>query len=424
MRERTNFITTAAVSAISGHKRKKQVSKIAKLNEANRRIADIGKVSVADILPESGDLGNVCISGGTNEVRNRLLLQNCRQSMVQQIPTIIIHEGNYRLEYEVKSEFSGKCFCRIVNAAEPFYEPVFRLDDDAVMALIREASREWEPIGAEGGLYIKSVARLSRAKSIIPYIRMLGCFPYNSAQPIISRLENSGKISGSEAAQIRNDISAGAIERARIEQYFAKLNNEADIISWKGDLGRSTSIAECIKNKGILVIDIGSNAKKTLIGMIRAEMEKCIQEGAFFRAVFDVATLAQNPLLIDLLGKSLASFFWTLSSADINLMVNACGNLAPWTALTHKTFVFANSLKAAEALSEEFGEYDFIHVTNVQGGSTDFGKFGLHFGANDNIQTSNRREKVVKPEEIMQLEENEFFALNNNNLEITKGVIS
>lgn len=38
-----------------------------------------------------------------------------------------IHEGNYRLEKMLQMAFSGHRYFRLINAANPYYDPVFRL---------------------------------------------------------------------------------------------------------------------------------------------------------------------------------------------------------------------------------------------------------------------------------------------------------
>lgn len=51
-------------------------------------------------------------------------------------------------------------------------------------------------------------------------------------------------------------------------------------------------------------------------------------------------------------------------------------------------------------------------TTQAHAGNNSIGQFGLHFGANNNVSTSNKRERVVKPEEISNLSQNEFFMLD------------
>lgn len=423
MNRGTNFLVTTTASLISNHNRKKTVNKIKKMNDANKRIVDLGRVYADNILSDHEMIANVCITGGTEEARNNLLLQNCKQSVSNGIPVIIIHEGNYHLDYDVKQTFQGRCYCRSVSKAEPFYEPLMRLSDQEISNLLLEASKEGDEIGADGALYLKSISSIARRKGINPYTRMLSTFPYSQVQTVIAGLESKGVINSLDAATLRNDITTGACERSRIDKFFSELINQCDIVAGKGQLARSTSISECIRNRGVLLIDVGTCSKKTQLSFIRAELEKCVKDGKPVRVMIDAMTLANSPMMLELLGKTHATFWWTLSTPDINTLVNAGKNLTSWVALTYKIIMFANSLGTSEALSKELGDYDYVEVTNTHGGGTDFGNFGLHFGATNTVQTSTKREMVVKPEDITTLGDKEFYILNNNTSEIMKGVL-
>lgn len=423
MNRGTSFLVTTTASLISKHNRKKTVNNIKKMNDANKRIVDLGRVYADNILSEQEMIANVCITGGTEEARNNLLLQNCRQSVLNGIPVIIIHEGNYHLDYDIKQAFQGKCYCRSVSKAEPFYEPLMRLSDQEISNLLLEASKEGDEIGADGALYLKSISNIARRKGINPYTRMLSTFPYPQVQMVIAGLESKGAINSLDASTLRNDITTGLCERSRIDKFFSELINQCDIVAGKGQLARSVSISECIRNRGVLLIDVGTCSKKTQLSFIRAELEKCVRDGKTVRVMIDATTLANSPMMLELLGKTYVTFWWTLSTPDIDTLVNAGKNLTSWIALTHKTIMFANSLGTSEALSKELGDYDYVEVTNTHGGGTDFGNFGLHFGTTNTVQTSTKREMVVKPEDISTLGDKEFYILNNNTSEIMKGVL-
>lgn len=423
MNRGTHFLVTSTASLISNHNRKKTIQKIKRMNDANKRIIPIGRVWADNIFPEQDMIANVCITGGTQEARNSLLLQNCKQSVANGIPVLILHEGNYHLDYDVKQAFQGKYYCRTISKSEPFYEPLMRLSDQEIANLLIEASKEDDEIGTDGSCYLKAIASIARKKGINPYTRMLSSFPYAQSQMVIAGLESKGNISPMEASTLRNDILTGAGERSRIDKFFSELMNQSDIVAGKSQLARSTSISECIRNRGVLIMDVGTCSKKTLLSFIRAELEKCVKDGRTVRVMIDAMTLADSPKLLDLLGKTHATFWWTLSTPDMNTLVNAGKKLTSWIALTHKTIIFANSLGTSEALSEELGDYDYVEVTSTHGGGTDFGNFGLHFGATDTVQTTTKREKVVKPEDISTLGEREFYVLNNNTSEIMKGML-
>ena len=85
----TNFLVTTTASLISNHNRKKTLQKIKKMNDANKRIVNLGNVYPDSLLPEQEMLANICITGGTQEARNSLILQNCKQSVVNGISVIV-----------------------------------------------------------------------------------------------------------------------------------------------------------------------------------------------------------------------------------------------------------------------------------------------------------------------------------------------
>ena len=74
-----NTVASLTASAISRSNRKKALKKINRVNEANRNVAKIGRVSSDQIIPSSYPMGNLCITGGTQEVRSSLVVQNCMQ---------------------------------------------------------------------------------------------------------------------------------------------------------------------------------------------------------------------------------------------------------------------------------------------------------------------------------------------------------
>ena len=197
-----------------------------------------------------------------------------------------------------------------------------RLNDQEISNLIIEASKEGDMIEADGLLYLRSISCMARKKGINPYTRMLSTFPYSQAQVVISGLEAKGLINSTEAVALRNDVMTGSSERSKIDKFFSELISQCEIVAGKGQLARSASISECIRNNGILSIDVGTCSKKTQLSFIRAELEKCVKDGKAVRVVIDAMTLADSPMMLDFLGKTHAMFWWTLSTPDINALVN------------------------------------------------------------------------------------------------------
>ena len=104
-----HFLVTATSSLISNHNRKKTLNKIKKVNADSKGIVDLGHVDADSLIAEKEMIANICITGGSEKVRNSLLLQNCKQSLSNGIPVIVIHENNYCLAYDIKHAFQGNC---------------------------------------------------------------------------------------------------------------------------------------------------------------------------------------------------------------------------------------------------------------------------------------------------------------------------
>ena len=89
-----------------------------------------------------------------------------------------------------------------------------------------------------------------------------------------------------------------------------------------------------------------------------------------------------------------------------------------------KPVLFSHGVRTAQMLSGELGEYDHIEMTQPRAENNGIGQFGFHFGVNNNVSTTNKRERVVKPEEIENLAEREFILLDNNTATLHKGILS
>ena len=120
--------------------------------------------------------------------------------------------------------------------------------DQEIANFIIEASKEEDEIKADGAFYIKAISSIARRKGIKPYIRMISAFPFSQAQMIVSGLEAKGSINSLDASTLRNDITVGSCERARIDRFFSELTNQCGMLAGKTQIARSTSIAECIRN--------------------------------------------------------------------------------------------------------------------------------------------------------------------------------
>ena len=65
-----HFLVTATSSLISNHNRKKTLNKIKKVNADSKGIVDLGHVDADSLIAEKEMIANICITGGSEKVRN------------------------------------------------------------------------------------------------------------------------------------------------------------------------------------------------------------------------------------------------------------------------------------------------------------------------------------------------------------------
>ena len=248
---------------MSRSNRKKALKNIAKTNSANRNLSYLGATCADILLPEYQPVGKLCISGGSEAVRHDLIVQICRQTLSLGVPTIVLHEGKHHLENRIASVCRGQSrYFRTINASQPYYEPIYRLSDFELSRLITSAALPEDKIDAAGAVYISAMAKLLRKKGIVPYTRIMASCPHNQLDTVIDNAVRAGNLTSDAASAIRNDLALGASARASVELLLNQLVGEGDIICEGQHLSRSTSIMECVKAGGVLMIDIATDDSK------------------------------------------------------------------------------------------------------------------------------------------------------------------
>ncbi len=418
----TAFSLVAAV--VDHSNRRKAKRRINRLNEQNRNIQLLGSTSPDQIIPCNYQMGNISISGGSEAIRNELIIQNCKQSASVGVPTIILHEGNYLLEQMLQTTFSNHRYLRIINASNPFYDPIFRLNDMEIGHFISDSSPKDHKVDSGGALYVKALSTLLRLRGITPYTRMFAHCPHGSINNMIVKMENSGMLNADEADRLRNEVSLGSKAQAEVEYFFQQLELESPILAWKINLSRCTSISECILRNGIMSIDVASCGRLNQLALISTEIEQCARAGTPFRVIIDAVSFSGSEKLIQALKNSSNSVAWTITSPDINRMLgNAKGELATWLALSHRAVLFSHGIKTCELLSTELGEYEHIDVVESRAGNNNIGRIGYHYGANSSFSTSAKRKRIIQPEEIESLGNNGFIMMDNYTATISKGML-
>lgn len=417
-----NTFASLTASAISHSNRNRTLKQINRLNSENRNLRNIGKTSACNLIPEYSLIGNLCISGGTSESRRSLLIENCKQAISTGQPVVILHENNKTLETELTTLSGQPNYFRVINECNPFYEPLKNLTPQQIASIISDSSSDEHKISDSGLAYLKAIATLLIKCNITPYIRKLSTCPHNSIHNIITTAEQSGIITSNDADYIRNDIMLGSSERVPIEYFFDNLLREGNIICEKTNLARSTSISDCVKNAGLISININSSSYSTLLALISSELEMLKTSNTNIRLILEATSISTCKALKNVINNSSNNVLWTIVTDDIGLFVsNEKTDIEKLLASSHRAILFNHGIRSSEAISCELGEYDYIEANTSNAGNTGLGEFGFHFGTNKTIKPEHKRERVVKAEEIEKLSPNEFIMLDNHLGSLFKG---
>ena len=420
-------ISTLTASAICRGNRNRQLRKINKANVNNRNLSKIGRVSSERLFPELVNLGNICISGQDENARRKLVIQSVKNAVSLNQPVIILHEGDISLENELVNTMQvGNRSLKVINNNFPDYEPFLKLNNDEIASLIAASSSyNQHKISDEGRIYLKAIMKLLRKCSITPYTKKISSCPHATIHHAVVSAERAGALTHVEAEEIRNDINLGVSARPTIEYFFSELSNEDSIMPDKNRLSKSTSINDCIRCNGTLVIDIVSMYFSSLLSIIVAELSMASKKyNKSIRFIVSANSLSQSDALKKFFKTSSNMIQFTISTEDIvNFSSTDKSDAEALMAVSNRIVLFSHGVHSSELLSSELGEYDFIEAHLSHTGNTGFGGFGVHFGANNTIKPEHKRERVIQPEEIEHLKEGNFILLDNTSCSLQSGTL-
>ena len=420
-------ISTLTASAISRGNRNRQLRKINKANVLNRNLSKIGRVSSEKLFPELVNLGNICISGQNENARRKLVIQSAKNAISLNQPVIILHEGDISLENELVNTMQvGNRSLKVINNNHPDYEPFLKLNNDEIASLIAASSSyNQHKISDEGRIYLKAIMKLLRKCSITPYTKKILSCPHATIQHAVVSAERAGTLTHVEAEEIRNDINLGVSARPTIEYFFSELSNEDRIIADKNRISKSTSINECVRCNGTIVVDVESMYYSSLLSVIVAELSLASKKyNKLIRFIVSANSLSQSDALKKLFKTSSNMIQFTISTEDIGSFTGTDkSDVEALMAVSNRIVLFSHGVHSSELLSSELGEYDYIEAHLSHTGNTGFGGFGVHFGANNTIKPEHKRERIIKPEEIEHLKNGDFFLLDNNSCSLHSGTL-
>ena len=423
MEKNESLVFTVARKSYESRKIKKQMQAIGRENEARRGVVEYLPSQIEGFFDVNEPLGNVIISGGDNVIRSRAVAAAAACVFSKGYPVIAIHCGNGELERQLQNMFAPSSLLVIINNRNPIYEPLTGLSNTEISQIFVQTGTGMYTIPAGGKYYIEALAEYLRCKGIDPYCRMFFSCPHQQLPQVIDSAAVSGKIAQQSAQQIKSLIMQGQTYRGTIETYFSRLEQQsAHVLCSKSQISRRISLTSAAKQRFVLALDISADTNDILLNILAGEIEKIIASGIPLCLAVDDISLPANDAITRLLRASNTHFWRVISSRDVYSMTGS--NESVFSDLVNsaqKAFISSHSGVSCSKWANAVGEYDKSEVSQSYSSSSRFHSFFTIFPGQDsatNLTISQKREQIVKPEEISRLSPNEVFVINRVNQEI------
>ncbi len=409
-------ISSLINSWLADRRTKQTIRNIEKNNEARRNITRYEPSDIEGFIERDKQVGSYVISGGISQNRARAAASAVVCSLTQNVPVIVLHEGNIELQNQISAATAFTNNKVIIARNTAVYDPFYNRSNQEICNLIMNSTQTNSGIGAIGQQYIIGIAEFIKSKRIPPFCEMFVSCPHDALFDKIDDAETAGYITAQSATQIRNQLMQGQNERANVQAFFSQLAYQGmGIISNKGNRNSAVNIRTAVEHDGMLMIDIGSSTNDILLNLLVNEVKEVLASGKKIMLVLDGININSNEQLSKVI-KSLSSRclttmlsddVYSMLGADDNLFHSFVGNASQCVVFSHTMGVTCNKW------SEVFGYYDVDKVSQNMGTNQNY-QWGYGFGSSNSISVATNREFIVKPEDIARMAPNEVYILDRN----------
>lgn len=418
---------SSLVNTLLAERRTRQtIRNIEKNNEARRNITKYDQSDIEGFIERDQYVGSYVISGGDSHNRSKAAASVVACSLDQNIPVIVLHEGNLDLQNQVSIATSFTNNKVIIGKNTSVYDPFYNRTNQEICNLIINSAQSSSGISAIGQQYIIGVTEFIKSKNIPPFCEMFVRCPHDFLFEKIDEAEQQGYITDQKAIQIRNQLMQGQNERANVQAFFSQLAYQgAGILSNKGSRNAAVNIRTAVAHNGMLMLDIGSSTNDILLNLLMNEIKEVLSTGKQIMLVLDGININSNELLSKVIKSLSARCLTTIMADDVYSMLGADDNLFhSFVGNASKCIVFSHTMGVScNKWSEVFGYYDVDKVSQNIGTNKNY-QWGYGFGSSNSISVATNREFIVKPEELARLAPMEVYILDRNARELAYTTIN
>ncbi len=261
------------------------------------------------------------VSGGDSKIRVHALIPFVRKAQLQNIPIVVLHNGNTDLEKMIQANSIG---IELVDKNNLYYN-VFRAMtiEDISFLLYKTMSTDNNTNPLVERLF-HALASVILFKGDDITIENLAQFPPHQIPSELNSLLNNGSITQDEYNQILYYYNASATETHNVSVFLNQLNRQVKTLyGTPTPNNNSSNIRRMLNQKGIVAINVGNNNNnKYVVSLVINHLTLLHSEERNFAIVLDNITLSHYPIISDFLSGKI----YAISHDDFISLVHQDGN--------------------------------------------------------------------------------------------------
>ena len=221
-------------------------------------------------------------------------------------------------------------------------------------------------------------------------------------------------ITSDQGDRIKSKLMAGQSEYYKLEAYFSMLDSQMGDIAYKRGYGAyPVNLSDEMKNKKIVLINVGMDSNRLLIDLILARIKQLNRQRITLACVIDEISVSDNLKLENWLKGASDICKRVVSATDVYAMCSADERL--FNALlgnSRNNVIFKHtSVSSAKKWSETIGYYEKEEVSTTTSHGKNYSPYSLFpcSSTSSGSSISMKQEYIVKPEEILQMDNNEVY---------------
>lgn len=395
-------------------------STLDRMNQGIDGVVNYKSCSVENFFESQYGTINTIVSGGSDDIRFKVLRAHIAIAINDGFPVIVLHQGNPYIGSRLRNEFGGVVETNIVDIGSACYDPFYDLDGGAISELVMGAAPKSFDIKHNAKYYIEGVVELLKKSKKKPYFNLLATCPHTTLFDKIDDLVGKNQISDSDGQEIKSKLMIGQSDSVKIESYFYTLQTQIQPFLYRTkSREKPVNVRKNISNKELLVINIGNIANELYVNVLIEELKRAIAYGSSAAVVLDSISIVGNDKLKELIMGLSGQVRFTvigddvvaLSGSDEQLFTTLVGRAKKIVVLSH------NAGTSAVKWSQVFGEHDKQEQSySVSKGGSYNSPIPFMASPNYNKQVNYnwKREYIVKPEKIMNLGYGEAFVYSGD----------